>query len=43
MDLYRKYNKIAGWIIFAIAATVYLLTIEPTVSWWDQGENIATS
>jgi len=43
MDLYRKYNKIAGWIIFAIAATVYLLTIEPTVSWWDPGEHIATS
>lgn len=43
MEQYRKYNKIAGWVVFAIAAIVYLMTIEPTVSWWDPGEHIATS
>ncbi len=32
-----------GWIVFAIATTVYFLTLEPTASWWDCGEYIATA
>jgi hypothetical protein len=43
MDKYRKLNNLVGWIVFAIAAIVYLLTLEPTASWWDPGEFISTS
>ncbi|MFN5830693.1 MAG: protein O-mannosyl-transferase family, partial [Bacteroidota bacterium] len=34
---------LAGWVIFLIAATVYLSTIEPTASFWDCGEYISTA
>ncbi len=40
---YKKYNTLLGWISFAIALTTYVLTLEPTVSYWDCGEYIATS
>lgn len=43
MNNFRKLNLIFGWITFAIASTVYLLTLEPTASWWDCGEYIATA
>ncbi|MEI6456188.1 MAG: DUF2723 domain-containing protein [bacterium] len=43
MKNYRKMNNIFGWITFVIASTVFLLTIEPTVSWWDPGEFISTT
>lgn len=43
MNLYRRINNITGWAIFALASTVYLLTAEPTTSFWDCGEYIATA
>lgn len=38
-----KWNKITGWLVFAIALTTYWLTVEPTASFWDAGEYITTS
>ena len=40
---YKKFNTILGWLAFGIALVTYTLTLEPTVSYWDCGEYIATS
>ncbi len=41
--LYSKLNNYIGWGLFALAALMFLLTIEPTVSFWDAGERLAVS
>ena len=43
MGYFKKWNRITGWVAFAISAVVYLMTIEPTASLWDCAEFIATS
>ena len=40
---FNKWNTILGWFAFAIALTTYTLTVEPTMSFWDCGEYIATA
>ncbi len=40
---FNKWNTILGWSTFAIALLTYSLTVEPTMSFWDCGEYIATS
>lgn len=40
---FKKLNDLTGWIVFGIATLVYFLTLEPTASWWDCGEYIATA
>ncbi len=40
---YKKWNTIIGWVAFSVALLVYSLTVEPTMSFWDCGEYIATA
>lgn len=40
---FSRTNKILGWLVFLISLTTYWLTVEPTASFWDAGEYIATS
>ena len=42
MKQYKFLNNLVGWVVFAIAAITYCLTIEPSASFWDCPEFILT-
>lgn len=40
---YNKINNLLGWLSFLTALIVYTLTLEPSSSFWDSGEFIASA
>lgn len=43
MKSFKHLNLLVGWLVFAIAATVYLLTMESSASFWDCSERIVAA
>ncbi len=43
MKQYNLLNVVLGWVVFAISAVTYILTLESTASFWDCGEFIASA
>lgn len=43
MKNYKLVNNLAGWATFLLSAVVYILTTEPSASFWDCGEFILSA
>ncbi len=40
---FKLINRVTAWAVFLVAAVTYMLTLEPTVSFWDCGEFITSA